>query len=272
MASKKQLKKQRAKARAEQRAQTRRLRGDKKAKKGTAAYFGINRRLNREKKQLVNMRKRLKSDPDNEKLKDEISEQAQKVADIRLERDEALDSLAGAKATVARLTKRIEKKEGGKVVRLKRSQWGARGPRGSYIRNTSISRAIIHHTAVSIRFATSIKDAASQMRALQALHMNQGWTDVGYHEVLFQLPNGRVVICEGRPAWAVGAHAMNNNTGTFGISGQGNFDNWAPTRQLVRAMHNTRKRFCSGAKVIGHYEVNPTACPGSNMKPELEKI
>jgi hypothetical protein len=130
---------------------------------------------------------------------------------------------------------------------------------------------VIHHTVYT--FATgpdaTVSDEAAAMRQIQAGHFARGFTDIGYHRVVF--PSGR--IWEGRPAWAIGAHVLNHNTGSVGVSCQGNYETQSPTPALIAAAHKAFEGLPgSGAPLYGHYQLQATACPGRNLKPKIGAI
>lgn len=185
--------------------------------------------------------------------------------------DEARDSLRHWKGLLARAVKKLaqlRKPKAGKVY--SRSEWGARPPRGSYSRNAAIHTQVLHHTAGPTPSAsnTAAQDA-EHMRWLQNLHFANGWSDIGYHRVV--MPSGR--IFEGRPSWAIGAHVLGHNTGTVGVSCAGNYESATPSRALLagaaRALGGLPG---SGARLVGHFQLGQTACPGKNLKPKIGEI
>ena len=179
---------------------------------------------------------------------------------------------------------------------IKRAEWGARPPRGSYTPRPPNNRCVIHHTAgeyvasepgkpgprwwrlaargiASARVrraitawekqhAATITREVKAMQAMQAMHMSMGWVDLGYHYVVF--PSGR--IYEGRPDTVYGAHAKGGND-QIGFSFAGNYERDRPTIAALAAYqewHDHHK--ITG--VTGHYRVpgNATACPGKHLK------
>ncbi len=107
---------------------------------------------------------------------------------------------------------------------------------------------------------------------IRAWHKQRGWSDIGYHYVVYR--DGRVM--EGRPIGQVGAHVSGHNTGTIGIcyvggvsaDGKTAKDTRTPDQrssllwlvmQLV-ALHRGVK------KVSGHNEYAAKACPSFDVR------
>lgn len=120
---------------------------------------------------------------------------------------------------------------------------------------------VIHHSA-SPAATTTIFD-------IQSWHLAKGWYGIGYHFVIY--PNGD--IYQGRPEWAVGAHAYQDaqhqaNTNGIGICLIGDFTKERPTEAQMKSLILliTYLRGLYGKKpVIGHKDVMPTQCPGPNF-------
>ncbi len=162
-----------------------------------------------------------------------------------------------------------------------RSAWGAnesirRGP----TEYAEVSRIIVHHAATP----NDDPDPAATVRGIYQFHVQgNGWNDIGYNFVIDR--NGR--IYEGRYARSylpgetptgadangrgvIGAHAMNANAGSVGISLLGTYSSVAPTQ----AQQDSLKRLIAwqadlhnvdlnnGGSVIGHRDVYQTSCPG----------
>ena len=150
---------------------------------------------------------------------------------------------------------------------ISREEWGAAPPNGSYTPQYSVKAGVQHHDAYPALPATaSVASEMDHMRKLQAGHLAQGWTDIGYAYVVF--PSGR--IYEGRPAEYVGAHTLNHNTGYAGWCLNGNYEVDKPTKAAIVSCHRVRRMMGVADKPLyGHYQLNPTACPGKNLKPYL---
>lgn len=150
---------------------------------------------------------------------------------------------------------------------ISRVEWGAAPPNGGYSRQGTLIAGVQHHTAMPTLPADATAEQEKQrMRDLQRAHQGQGWTDIGYALVVF--PSGR--IYEGRPAWAVGAHTLGHNTGYAGWSADGNYEVDEPTAALIEGCHRARVALGVADKPLyGHFQLNPTACPGQHLKPHL---
>jgi hypothetical protein len=128
-----------------------------------------------------------------------------------------------------------------------------------------IDRVFIHHTAIP---------NAKQWRGLKTLtgirneHMKRFKTyDIGYHFII--APNGRDIWL-GRDINRIGAHALNNNTGTVGVVYAANFNEENPKvngydlgLSVVESL--IRKLGLEFNDVYGHREGkgSSTSCPGS---------
>src|SRR5688500_14812694 len=63
-----------------------------------------------------------------------------------------------------------------------RACWGARAPNCGITQMGGLSRAIIHHTAGSGDYSTSLENSKAVMRNVQNYHMSlSGWCDIAYH-------------------------------------------------------------------------------------------
>ena len=96
------------------------------------------------------------------------------------------------------------------------------------------------------------------MRQFQAYHMDgHGWTDLGYHEVIFATGN----VYLGRPPSAYGAHCLNANDrlGFCFVMTEGD----VPTSAMLSS-YEDRIEFHGIRDAWGHRQIqgNSTACPG----------
>jgi hypothetical protein len=148
---------------------------------------------------------------------------------------------------------------------IPRDEWDAAPPRGGYSRQVPLKATVIHHTAMpTLPRTASRAEEEARMRQLQQIHQGQGWTDIGY--ALVVMPSGR--IYEGRPQRYVGAHTLGHNTGYGGFALDGNFDLDRPTNEAVGSARRCRELLAGRNRPIyGHHQLNPTACPGKNLKP-----
>lgn len=150
-----------------------------------------------------------------------------------------------------------------------REEWQAAEPNGSYSRQWSVHSGVQHHTAMpTLPAKATVKQEKERMRTLQRIHLNNGWTDIGYALVVF--PSGR--IYEGRPAKYVGAHTLGHNTGYAGWALDGNYETSKPTKAALKGCHRAREILGVVKKpLFGHNQLNATSCPGKNLSRHLGK-
>lgn len=165
-----------------------------------------------------------------------------------------------------------------------RDCWNARPPSSTAGQMSSLTRAVIHHTAISGDWdTTSEEDSKANVRAIQNYHMDvNGWSDIGYHFLADKLGNA----FEGREgaidSWPRGAHDGVNDA-SFGFSMMGYFHdpyNQEPTLDIRCTVYDLiawkipdpfngyGSSTYGGAtvgKVAGHRDVKSTACPGDLM-------
>lgn len=184
-----------------------------------------------------------------------------------------------------------------------REQWKARPSKGGYVAVRHPSGGVLHHTAGSEhtiqpevgrpgqkwwtavrknRANARIKKAINAynkdhrhlverekaaMRAIQAYHQSLGWTDIGYHRVIF--PSGHVYLA--RPYGTLGAHAVGANN-KLGYSCAGNYEVHKPTGAMLQALRTITEQDKT-TSLVGHYKVpgNATSCPGRYLK-EAAKV
>jgi hypothetical protein len=192
------------------------------------------------------------------------------ILEANREVDEVREAFKRRQARLARAVKRVrhlEHKAAGQRGRvISRAEWGAADPRGGYAPQIKLKAYVQHHTAgPTLSPDATVEQEAAEMRAIQRQHQAQGWTDIGYGEVTF--PSGRRYA--GRPASAVGAGALGYNTGYGHGAIAGNFEIHEPTAAAIKSAHRTRtETFRAGdVPVLGHRDVNATACPGRNLYP-----
>jgi hypothetical protein len=168
-----------------------------------------------------------------------------------------------AGASAGSQERRPPKKLGAKWYRL----W--RNPNTPAAQRRKLSKAITKYNR-SLRAFTLYERAMASvdpkivelekavMRQFQAYHMDgHGWSDLGYHEVIFA--SGNVYL--GRPPTAWGAHCLNANErlGFCFVMTEGD----VPTGAMLES-YEDRVEFHGIRDAIGHRQVpgNSTACPG----------
>jgi N-acetylmuramoyl-L-alanine amidase len=182
-----------------------------------------------------------------------------------------------------------------------RAQWGAdeRRVRSDPTYMPDIAAAVIHHTTDTNNYTAAQVPAI--IRADYAYHLSRGWNDIGYNFLVDRF--GR--IWEGRrggiAAAVQGAHAGGFNYRTFGISLIGNYETATPSAAAVAAIERliawrldlahvdplgtttlTAASFASARwragtavrlpTIMGHRDVDYTACPGSKLYRLMSQI
>lgn len=114
-------------------------------------------------------------------------------------------------------------------------------------------------------------------------HCNLGWNGIGYNRVI----KGDGTTVQGRPDWAIGAHAQGVNSCSVGVTVEGNFEapesDMQPTTEQIAALKDNLCDLLAkypDAQIIGHREVAEiigdssvaTACPGSTLFAMLPDI
>lgn len=123
---------------------------------------------------------------------------------------------------------------------------------------------VIHHTA-------SKTDLTVQ--EIHQLHLNQSenWKGIGYHYYI----NKKGIIYRGRPEKYSGSHALDYNSVSIGICLSGNFEEEDPNinqiTSLIELLHYLRIKY-PNAEILGHRDLNATACPGKNLYSKLGSI
>lgn len=189
--------------------------------------------------------------------------------------EHAVHRPAGEGASVQNVAKTEAKKP---EIRPRKS-WGADESlkKGSPDIASKVSAAVIHHTDGQNDY--SQEDVPAILRGIYAFHVNgRGWADVGYNVLADKY--GR--LWEGRAGGVdkavVGAHAAGYNTGTFGISVLGSFDEKAPPQETLDAVSSAiawklgkdgvsadGKATVAGERIdaiVGHRDLGTTSCPG----------
>ena len=129
---------------------------------------------------------------------------------------------------------------------------------------------VIHHTGGAAGDDFSAEE-------IHQMHLNNGWAGCGYHYIIRK--DGTIEI--GRPEWAIGSHAYGFNAQSIGIHICGNFefDEEYPTSEQIESVSMLIAELCTKYNlpitreyVLGHYQLNATACPGKNVIAILDDI
>ena len=127
---------------------------------------------------------------------------------------------------------------------------------------------VIHHTG------NPCDDDLSAAQ-IHTFHLMQGWSGIGYHYVIRK--DG--TIEEGRPEWAVGAHAQGYNWNSVGIHLCGNFELAEPTQAQIESASYLIGYLCdkyclipTAETVKGHRDLMPTACPGQHLYEQMQTL
>ncbi len=184
---------------------------------------------------------------------------------------------------------------------ITRDQWGAAPAVCTPAVASTLVGAVVHHTADTNDY-TTVAQAEQIIRNDQAYHINvRGWCDIGYNFIVDKWGN----IYEGRANSltqpVIGVHAGGFNTGTLGVAMLGDLSTVVPTpveldavarivgyrlgaygRNPAGTMTYTTlggetSRYAAGTTVtlpvvMGHRDVDVTACPGDLGYPALSWV
>ncbi|MCW5722853.1 MAG: N-acetylmuramoyl-L-alanine amidase [Devosia sp.] len=128
-----------------------------------------------------------------------------------------------------------------------------------------ISEIIVHCAATPEGKDFTVDD-------IRAWHKQRGWSDIGYHYVVYR--DGRVML--GRPIGQIGAHVAGRNTGTIGICYIGGVSADGKTAKDTRtAAQRAALLWLVGQlaakhkgvrKISGHNEYAAKACPSFDVR------
>ena len=129
------------------------------------------------------------------------------------------------------------------------------------LRSKVLEYIVIHHTA------STAKETVEQ---IHNFHINNnGWAGIGYH--FYIRKDG--TIYKGRDEKYAGAHCENYNSVSLGICLEGNFEIEKPTdnqlKSLSELLQHLKQKY-GNVQVVGHRDLNATACPGKNLYSKLE--
>ena len=138
----------------------------------------------------------------------------------------------------------------------------------SLTRRYDTDAIVVHHTG-------NLYDDDMSAEQIHSSHLAQGWSGIGYHYVIRK--DG--TIEQGRPLWAVGAHAAGENWHTIGIHLSGNFEIAEPTTRQIESAAYLIGWLCEcyditpdKDHVLGHRDLMATACPGYFLYEQLQTI
>ncbi|WP_447924809.1 cell wall-binding repeat-containing protein [Georgenia muralis] len=154
-----------------------------------------------------------------------------------------------------------------------------------------VTGVVVHHTASSNTYAAG--DVPRIIRGFYQYHaVTRGWGDIGYNVIVDKFGRAWEGRYGGLTNAVVGAHASGVNATMFGISVIGNYDQvQVPQAAFDAVARITAWKFAlsgittSGSakgikgaaipRVVGHYTVAQTACPGRyfiDRLPELKNL
>jgi len=128
-----------------------------------------------------------------------------------------------------------------------------------------IRSIVCHHTA---------SNPSTTPDEIRGWHVNgNGWSDIGYHWVVFRDDDGDWLVEAGRPEARSGAHAKGKNADTLGIVVSGDYTKGALPELAEMALAALVAAKCvafglNESHVFGHSEVMAkgyTVCPGYDM-------
>ena len=131
------------------------------------------------------------------------------------------------------------------------------------LRSKVLEYIVIHHTA------STAKETVEQ---IHNFHINNnGWAGIGYH--FYIRKDG--TIYKGRDEKYAGAHCENYNSVSLGICLEGNFEIEKPTEKQLKSLTELLqflKNKYGNVQVVGHRDLNATACPGKNLYSKLGSV
>ena len=131
------------------------------------------------------------------------------------------------------------------------------------LRSKVLEYIVIHHTA------STAKETVEQ---IHNFHINNnGWAGIGYH--FYIRKDG--TIYKGRDEKYAGAHCVDYNSISLGICLEGNFEIEKPTdsqlKSLTELLQHLKQKY-GNVQVVGHRDLNATACPGKNLYSKLGSV
>ena len=125
---------------------------------------------------------------------------------------------------------------------------------GTLSKRTKTDYIILHHSASS----------NASVEAIHNYHQkNRGWKGIGYN--FYVRKDGK--IYQGRPEWAVGAHATGYNDKSIGVCAEGNFEAEkmpeAQKKAITELVRELKQKY-PNAQIKRHKDFAATSCPGKN--------
>jgi hypothetical protein len=153
---------------------------------------------------------------------------------------------------------------------ITRKEWGAK-PLTKYtnkIKPGMRSKIVVHHSATSEGKTQAQVEAI--LRRIDDHHRNNGWGGIGYNIAVDFA--GRVY--EARGIDIHGAHARGANAAGYGIVYIGDGRNGVSDKAvdaIKKLVVSLQARSLKKLEIVGHHQVNSTACPGTYLVAELKK-
>ncbi len=118
----------------------------------------------------------------------------------------------------------------------------------------AVDSIVIHHTGGGPQ---------ETPQGIHEYHLSIGFGGVGYHYLIERTGT----VWRGRPLWARGAHARNQNSGRIGIALLGNYAEESPGYQMTlqaRRLIAVLEELYGKLKIYPHYAMpdSTTDCPG----------
>ena len=123
----------------------------------------------------------------------------------------------------------------------------------------------IHHTA---------GDVDDDVDAIAKFHVKKrGWPGIAYHVAVDQ--DGKVFLLN--PLEKRTYHDSGENTNSIGIVLIGNFEEIAPSKEMIKTVTHLIDLFCMHpdlniGEIRGHKDTSPTLCPGKNAYNKLKPL
>jgi len=125
---------------------------------------------------------------------------------------------------------------------------------GALSKRAKTDYIILHHAAAT----------HGTVQAIHNYHVNgRGWKGIGYN--FYVRKDGS--IYQGRPEWAVGAHATGYNDKSIGVCAEGNFEAEkmpeAQKQAIIELVRELKQKY-PNAQIKRHKDFAATSCPGKN--------